>query len=86
MNFGEEADQIDIDRAHRITSNDSNTCTIIARFVRFKDCQSIMTKASNILKSDTNSKYSVQQDYTDRVKRHRRILGERMMREHNNGH
>ena len=45
-----------------------------------------MTKASSVLKSDTNPKYSVQQDYTDRVKRHRRILGERMVRERNNGH
>ncbi|KAH3891692.1 hypothetical protein DPMN_015797 [Dreissena polymorpha] len=44
-----------------------------------------MTKASSVLKSDTNPKYSVQQDYTDRVKRHKRILGERMVRERNNG-
>ncbi|KAH3869701.1 hypothetical protein DPMN_032871 [Dreissena polymorpha] len=45
-----------------------------------------MTKVSSELKSDTNPKYSVQQDYTNRVKRHRRILGERMVRERNNGH
>jgi hypothetical protein len=42
LNFGEEADKIDIDRAHRIKSNNSSTCTIIARFVRFKDCQAIL--------------------------------------------
>jgi regulator of replication initiation timing len=68
--FCEEADQIDIDRAHRIGSNNSRTCTIIARFVRFKDCQVILNRASNS-KSDLNSGFSVQQDYSDRVKRHR---------------
>jgi hypothetical protein len=85
LNFGVQADQIDIDRAHRIRSNNSSTCTIIARFVRFKDCQAILNRASNS-KSDLNSGFSVQQDYSDRVKRHRRMLGERMIEERKRGH
>ena len=86
LNLGEQADLIDIDRAHRVKSNNASSCTIIARFVRFKDCQNILDKANAILRPDRNSQFSVHQDFSDRVKHHRKVLGDRMMRERNNGH
>ena len=82
--MGEEADTIEIDRAHRLKSKDENKCTIIARFVRFKDCQFILNTAGEKLKS--NSNFAVQQDFSDRVRKHRKILGQRMISERSNGH
>ena len=85
LNFGAQADQFDIDRAHRVKSHDASSCTIIARFTRFKDCQSIIDRANNVFKGVRNPRNFVQQDYSDRVKRHRRILGEKMIYERQQG-
>ena len=68
LNLGEQADHIDINRAHRFKLNNASSCTIIARFVRFKDCQIILDKANSILRSDRSSQFSVYQDFSDRVK------------------
>jgi hypothetical protein len=76
LNFGEEADQIDIDHVHRIKSNNSSTCTIIARFMRFKGCQAFLNRASNS-KSDLNSGFSV---------RHSDKTYERMIEKRKRGH
>jgi len=86
LNLNEQAGPIDIDHARRGKSKNASSCTIIARIVRFKDCQIILDQANSILRSDRNSQFSAKQDFSDRIKHHRKILGERMMRERNNGH
>ena len=73
----QELDQVDIDRAHRIKSSDQNKCTVIVKFNRFKDREAVLKKASEIL--DNDSPYTVRQDLTQRVKKHRRELGKEMI-------
>jgi hypothetical protein len=46
LKFGEQADHFDIERAHRVKSNNTDACTIIARFTRYKDTQMIMDRAN----------------------------------------
>ena len=81
LNLGEQAFQFDIDRAHRIKSRDPNMCTVIAKFPRYKDCETILNKA----KATPVPGHTVQHDFTERVKRHRRILGKRMLEERARG-
>ena len=69
--------KVDIDRAHRIKSSDQNKCTVIVKFNRFKDREAVLKKASEIL--DNDSPYTVRQDLTQRVKKHRRELGKEMI-------
>lgn len=54
------------------------------KFNKFKDCQSIFQKAREVLGRD--SRFSVQQDFTERVKLHRRELGKEMVKARNDGH
>ena len=68
---------VDIERAHRIKSRDRNKCTVIVKFTKFKDRQAILKRASEVFDSD--SAFSVNADYTKRVKKHRRELGKRMI-------
>ena len=79
LNFGQQASEIDIDRAHRIKTRDSNKCTVIARFTRYNDCELILERARSVLTPGSN--FSVQQDYSERIRRHRKVLGERMLAE-----
>lgn len=73
----QEMEQIDIERAHRIKSTDRNKCTIIVKFNRFKDREAVLKKAAEAL--DGEAPYSVRQDFTQRVKKHRRELGKEMI-------
>ena len=68
---------VEIERAHRLKSRDRNKCTIIVKFTKFKDRDAILRKASEIF--DSESSFSVQADYTQRVKKHRRELGKEMI-------
>ena len=72
-----EMERVEIERAHRIKSYDQNKCTIIVKFNRYKDREAILKKASEVLGED--SSYSIQQDLTQRVKKHRRELGKEMI-------
>ena len=85
LNFCEQADEFDIDRAHRVKSGDANMCTIIARFNRYKDCQQIMDRARNLSQDGAIPRTSVQQDYSERVRRHRKLLGNKMLHERQQG-
>ena len=78
------ADNIEIERAHRIKSNNPDKCAIIVKFAKYKDCVEILKQSKQYVSA--NSDYSVKQDYTDRVKRHRRLLGEIMLTKRNDGH
>ena len=82
LNFGDEADTFEIDRAHRIKSRDPSKCTIMVRFTRFKDCELILGRANRQLQH--NRSHSVQQDFSDKVRKHSHILGERMVQERTN--
>ena len=72
-----EMEGVEIERAHRIKSYDQNKCTIIVKFNRYKDREAVLKKASEVLDEDTS--YSVRQDLTQRVKKHRRELGKEMI-------
>ena len=62
-------ESVEVERAHRLKSSD--------RFTKFKDREAILRKASDIF--DHESPFSVQADYTQRVKKHRRELGKEMI-------
>ena len=53
------------------------------KFTNYKDREAILQKAYQ--KFPRGSQFSVQQDYTDRVKRHRRELGKQMIEARKNG-
>ena len=72
-----EMEGVEIERAHRIKSYDQNKCTIIVKFNRYKDREAVLKKASEVLDEDTS--YSVRQDLTQRVKKHKRELGKEMI-------
>ena len=77
-------ERVEIERAHRIKSYDQNKCTIIVKLNRYKDREAILKKASEVLGED--SSYSVRQDLTQRVKKHRRELGKEMIAAKARGH
>ncbi|KAH3875773.1 hypothetical protein DPMN_039050 [Dreissena polymorpha] len=54
----------------------------MVRFTRFKDCELILGRANRQLQH--NRSHSVQQDFSDKVRKHRQILGERMVQERRN--
>ncbi|KAH3774725.1 hypothetical protein DPMN_176116 [Dreissena polymorpha] len=54
----------------------------MVRFTRFKDCELILGRANRQLQH--NRSHSVQQDFSDKVRKHRHILGERMVQERRN--
>ena len=72
-----EMEHVDIERAHRIKSTDQNKSTVIVKFNRFKDREAVLKKAAEIL--DDEAPYTVRQDFTQRVKKHRRELGKEMI-------
>ena len=78
-----EFENVEIERAHRLKSRDKDKCTIIVKFNRYKDREQILRAATETL--DKGSAYSVQQDYTDRVKTARRELGKLMIEAWNSG-
>ena len=76
---------VEIERAHRLRSGGDENCrTIIVKFSKYKDSRSVFQKAREVLKRD--SKFSVNEDYTDRVKNHRRELGKEMIEARKQGH
>ena len=74
-----DMESVEIERAHRVKSKAPNACTIIVKFSKFKDRECILNKAKSVLSRDTGM--MVQPDYTERVKKHRRVLGERLVQE-----
>lgn len=76
----DNASTIPFDDVRRIKSSKP---TILLTFSNSGDCNSIMQLAKNNLQRDSN--VYVQYDYTDRVRRHRKILGERMISERQQG-
>ena len=78
-----DMDNVDIERAHRVKSKDAGRCTIIGKFGKFKDRKRVFNAATQVLTQESG--YYVKPDFTDRVKRHRRVLGERMVIEWDSG-
>ena len=74
---------VQIERAHRIKSKDPKKCTILVKFNSYKDRECILNRSKSVLGKDSD--VYVKPDYTERVARHRRILGSRMLRERENG-
>ena len=76
-------EDVEIERAHRLKSRNRNKCTVIVKFTKFKDREAILGKASNSF--DFESPFSVQADYTQRVKKHPGQLGKEMIAARQNG-
>ena len=78
--------EVEIERAHRLRGSggdrDQNGI-IIVKFSKYKDCASILQKARDTLGKE--SRFSVLPDFTDRVRRHRRELGRRMVEARSEG-
>jgi len=73
-----EMKDVEIERAHRLRyGGTDDKRTIMVKFTKYKDCMSIFQKGNEAL--GRNSTYAVQQDFTERVKRHRKELGEEML-------
>ncbi|KAH3875971.1 hypothetical protein DPMN_039250 [Dreissena polymorpha] len=79
----DQASTIKIDDARRVKSSYPTKPTILLTFSNSGDISTIMQKAKENLQG--NSGVYVQYDYTDRVRRHRKILGERMPIERQQG-
>ncbi|KAH3893423.1 hypothetical protein DPMN_017570 [Dreissena polymorpha] len=79
----DQASTIKIDDARRVKSSNPTKPTILLTFNNSGDISAIMQKAKENLQG--NSGVYVQYDYTDRVRRHRTILGERMLLERQQG-
>lgn len=79
----ENASTVQIDDIRRVKSSNSSTPTILLTFCNYVDCTTIMQLAKSNLQRDSN--VYIQYDYTDRVRRHRKILGERMIEERQHG-
>ena len=74
---------VEIERAHRVGSRRSDSCPIIAKFSKYKDRESILRAARQNLNSQ--SQYSVREDYTERVQLHRRELTKTLVEARNQG-
>ncbi|WAR21343.1 PTPRT-like protein, partial [Mya arenaria] len=72
-----ELDRVEIERAHRVGSRNSDTCPIIAKFSRYKDRETIIKKSKQLF--DRQSQFSVREDFTERVQLHKRELGKRLV-------
>ena len=77
------ADRVPIDDVRRVRSSNPAKPTILVTFANSGDCTNIMQMSKDNLQRD--STVYVQYDYTDRVRKHRKILGERMVTERQNG-
>ena len=74
---------VEIERAHRVGSTRSDKCTIIAKFNKYKDRNTILQTARE--KLDSRSQYSVREDFTERVQMHRRELSKSLVEARNQG-
>jgi len=73
-----DLEHVEIERAHRSQGGkSSHTPSIIVKFTKFKDKSIVLDKAKQTLKNSPNT--SVYEDYTDRVKLHRRELGKKLV-------
>ncbi|KAH3700690.1 hypothetical protein DPMN_075667 [Dreissena polymorpha] len=79
----DQASTIKIDNAGRVKSSNPTKPTILLTLSISGDISIIMQKAKENLQG--NSGVYVQYDYADRVRRHRKILGERMLIERQQG-
>ena len=78
-----ELENVEIERAHRLKTGENNKATIIVKFLRFKDRDTVIRQARRVL--GRNSPYHVHEDFTDRVRHHRRELGKRLAEARQNG-
>lgn len=78
----EHSDDIEIVKSQRVKSKNPKLCSILVKFFRKKDRDDVLNAARSNLTRD--SQYTVRPDYTDKVKRHRRELGARMLLERRN--
>ena len=67
----------------RLKSSDPNKPTVLATFNRQRGCTDIMNLAKEKLRNNPN--HYVQNDYSERVLKHRKLLGERMIAERRQG-
>ena len=63
--------------------SDPNKPTVLATFNRQHKCTDIMNLAKEKLRNNPN--HYVQNDYSERVRKHRKLLGERMIAERRQG-
>ena len=76
-------ENVDIERAHRMKSNASTEkCMIIVKFTKYKDRDEILNRAKRCL---YNTSYSVNEDFTERIRAIRRELGKRLVTERDQG-
>jgi chromosome segregation ATPase len=76
-------EHVEIERAHRMQSRYENKITVIVKFSRFKDKETILNQARQVLHNESTRR--VHEDFTDRVKLHRRELGKRLVHARENG-
>lgn len=72
---------VEIERAHRVKSKDAQKCTTVVKFLKNTACVKVRKRAYQVFTPNSNTQYKVQPDSTDRVKRHRRELGNIMVSE-----
>ena len=77
-----DLENVEIERAHRVKSKDPEICHIIVKFSKYKDRDQILKCAKQKLKE---TRFFVQEDFTDRVKLCRFKLGKRLMGARKNG-
>lgn len=61
---------VGMERAHRLQSSDPEKATIIVKFSKFKDRETVLNRAKSRLR---HAEFSVQEDFTNWVKLHRRV-------------
>ena len=71
-----EMENVEIERTHRKSRN-PNKCTIIVKFTKFKDKDSLLNRATRVFSVDSN--HRVHKDFTDRVRQHTRELSRRLV-------
>lgn len=78
----ENSEDFDIEKSQRVKSRNPNMCSLLVKFTRKRDRDLVLSEARSKLTRDSN--FTVRPDYTDRIKRHRRELGTRMLHERRN--
>ena len=79
----DQSDHVYFDEVRRLKSSDPNKPTVLATFNRQRECTDIMNLAKEKLRNNPN--HYVQNDYSERVRKHRKLLGERMIAERRQG-
>ena len=74
-----DQEHVEIVRAHKLGSKHSDRSPIIVKFGKYKDKDMILNQARQRFERD--SPFSVKEDFTERVLKHRKILGERLAEE-----